>query len=78
MRPRSLDEFVGQRCFIGEGKLLRRTLEADRVTSALQGALDAAGIETPYPTRNLNLHVEPETVDRFSMALGERNLGRER
>lgn len=35
MRPRTLDEFVGQRAFIGEGKLLRRMLEADRITSAL-------------------------------------------
>ena len=35
MRPRTLDEFVGQEKFIGEGKLLRRALEADRVTSAL-------------------------------------------
>ncbi|UCE58637.1 MAG: replication-associated recombination protein A [Phycisphaerales bacterium] len=35
MRPRSLDEFVGQQSFIGEGKLLRRMLEADRITSAL-------------------------------------------
>jgi len=35
MRPRTLDEFVGQRGFIGEGKLLRRMLEADRITSAL-------------------------------------------
>ncbi|UCC29981.1 MAG: replication-associated recombination protein A, partial [Phycisphaerales bacterium] len=35
LRPRTLDEFVGQQSFIGEGKLLRRTLEADRITSAL-------------------------------------------
>ena len=35
MRPRNLDEFVGQSSFLGEGKLLRRTLEADRITSAL-------------------------------------------
>ena len=35
MRPRSLDEFVGQSHFLGEGKLLRRMLEADRITSAL-------------------------------------------
>ncbi len=35
MRPRTLDEFVGQQSFIGEGKLLRRTIEADRITSAL-------------------------------------------
>jgi len=35
MRPRTLDEFRGQESFLGEGKLLRRTLEADRLTSAL-------------------------------------------
>ena len=35
MRPRTLDEFVGQQAFIGDGKLLRRMLEADRITSAL-------------------------------------------
>ena len=35
MRPRTLDEFVGQRHFIGPGKLLRRMLEADRLTSAV-------------------------------------------
>ncbi|MBI4717193.1 MAG: replication-associated recombination protein A [Planctomycetes bacterium] len=35
MRPRTLDEFVGQESFLGEGKLLRRMLEADRITSAL-------------------------------------------
>ncbi len=35
MRPRTLDEFVGQRHFIGEGKLLRRTLQADRLASML-------------------------------------------
>src|SRR5262249_42009115 len=35
MRPRSLDEFVGQQHFLGEGKLLRRMLEADRLTSVI-------------------------------------------
>src|SRR5205809_3875549 len=35
MRPRSLDEFVGQQHFLGPGKLLRRMLEADRLTSVL-------------------------------------------
>ena len=35
MRPRTLDEFVGQKHFLGEGKLLRRAIEADRVTSVL-------------------------------------------
>jgi putative ATPase len=35
MRPRSLDEFVGQQHFLGPGKLLRRMLEADRLSSVL-------------------------------------------
>ena len=35
MRPKTLDEFVGQRHFLGEGKLLRRLLQADRLGSVL-------------------------------------------
>src|SRR6202042_2260599 len=35
MRPASLEEFVGQQHFLGSGKLLRRMLEADRLTSAI-------------------------------------------
>ena len=33
MRPRSLDEFIGQEHFFGPGKLLRRMLQADRLGS---------------------------------------------
>jgi putative ATPase len=35
MRPVTLDEFVGQRHFLGEGKLLRRLLAADRLGSVI-------------------------------------------
>ncbi len=35
MRPRSLEEFFGQRHIIGEGKLLRRAILADRLTSSI-------------------------------------------
>jgi len=35
MRPRTLDEFVGQRHFLGPGKLLTRMLQADRLSSLL-------------------------------------------
>src|SRR2546423_1165642 len=35
MRPRTLEEFVGQQHFLGPGKLLRRMLEADRLTSII-------------------------------------------
>ncbi len=35
MRPRRLSEFVGQRHFLGEGKLLYRLLKADRLGSTI-------------------------------------------
>ena len=35
MRPRTLDEFVGQEHFLGTGKLLRRMLLADRLNSLI-------------------------------------------
>ena len=35
MRPRTLEEFVGQLPLVGPGKLLRRAIEADRLTSLI-------------------------------------------
>ncbi|NUN93084.1 MAG: AAA family ATPase [Verrucomicrobiae bacterium] len=35
MRPRTLDEYIGQEHIIGEGKLLRRAIEADRLFSSI-------------------------------------------
>ena len=35
MRPRTLDEFIGQAHLIGAGRLLRRAIEADRLTSSI-------------------------------------------
>ncbi|WP_035601538.1 replication-associated recombination protein A [Haloferula sp. BvORR071] len=35
MRPRTLDEIAGQQHILGEGKLLRRAIEADRFTSLI-------------------------------------------
>src|SRR5256714_10419690 len=35
MRPRTLDDFVGQEHFLGPGKLLRRLLQADRLGSVI-------------------------------------------
>jgi putative ATPase len=35
MRPRNLSEFIGQRHLLAEGKLLRRAIEADRLTSSI-------------------------------------------
>jgi len=35
MRPRTLEEFVGQEHIVGEGRLLRRAIEADRLFSSI-------------------------------------------
>jgi putative ATPase len=35
MRPRSLEEYVGQTHILGEGKLLSRAIEADRISSLI-------------------------------------------
>ncbi|MBE5769324.1 MAG: replication-associated recombination protein A [Clostridiales bacterium] len=35
MRPRTLEEFIGQEHIVGPGRLLRRAIEADRLTSSI-------------------------------------------
>ena len=35
MRPRTLDEFVGQGAIIGPGRLLRRAIQADQLSSLI-------------------------------------------
>lgn len=35
MRPRALDEYIGQEHIVGEGKLLRRAIQGDQVSSIL-------------------------------------------
>src|SRR5690606_13613785 len=35
MRPRTLEEYIGQREVIGEGRLLRRSIKADRIGSMI-------------------------------------------
>jgi small-conductance mechanosensitive channel len=45
----------------------------DRVHTAVEHALDEAGIEMPFPTRSISLRLEPETANQISQALTERN-----
>ena len=35
MRPQTIDEVVGQEHILGKGKLLRRVIEADRLTNVI-------------------------------------------
>lgn len=39
MRPEQLDEYIGQEHIIGQGKLLRRAIEADQISSIVQSRL---------------------------------------
>jgi len=54
MRPRTLDEFVGQDHILGPGKLLRRMLQADRITSVIFYG-------PPAPGRRLSPTSSPST-----------------
>src|SRR5213075_1724119 len=46
MRPRALEEFVGQEHILGPGKLLRRAIEADRLQSVIFSGPPGSGKTT--------------------------------
>src|SRR3990172_9121745 len=46
MRPRTLDEFVGQEHIVGEGRLLRKAIEAGEPPSMALGAPPGSGKTT--------------------------------
>ena len=46
MRPRTLDEFVGQESILGEGTLLRRAIERDQLTSVILWGPPGSGKST--------------------------------
>jgi putative ATPase len=46
MRPRSLQEFIGQEHILGPGKLLRRAIEADRLPSVILSGPPGTGKTT--------------------------------
>lgn len=62
MRPRRLDEMIGQEDVVGPGRLLRRMIEADRVTSLLLWGPPGSGKTT------LAEVIARETTSRFERA----------
>ena len=49
MRPRTIDEVLGQDAFLGEGKMLRRMLEADSLSSLVLFGPPGTGKTTGNP-----------------------------
>ena len=50
----------------------------DRVHTALQNALDEAGIECPFPTQSLDMRFRPDSIEQFSQALKDPRKGSEK
>ncbi|HPE37080.1 MAG TPA: AAA family ATPase, partial [Spirochaetales bacterium] len=46
MRPRTLDEFIGQEHIVGPGKLLRRAIQRDRLSSIILSGPPGTGKTT--------------------------------
>lgn len=50
----------------------------DRVHTAMEHALDEAGIEMPFPTQSISLELAPETASQLELAFTERGSAQER
>ena len=86
MRPRTLDEFVGQEDIVGPGKLLRRAIEADRLFSSIilwgppgTGKTTLAQIiahktESHFATLSAALAGKPELREVIRLAVERRKL----
>src|SRR3954464_11627120 len=61
MRPRSLEEFVGQEQIVGEGRLLRRAIAGDPLSSFIRGGPPAPAKPTlaRIGAETTNAHFEP-------------------
>lgn len=70
MRPRSLDEIAGQQHILGQGKLLRRMLAADRLTSLILHGPPGTGKTTLAEVIALaaNRHFERENAAGVGVA----------
>ena len=72
MRPRTIDEVVGQGHLLGEGKLLRRMLEADAITSLILHGPPGTGKTTL--ARLIANHTRRNFVQENAAAVGVRRI----
>jgi len=70
MRPRTLDEFVGQQHILGEGKLLRRLIASGRFTSLMFFGPPGTGKTTlaELVARSTDRHFEKENASGVGVA----------
>jgi putative ATPase len=71
MRPKTLDEFTGQHHFLGAGKLLRRMLEADRLTSVIFYGPPGTGKTTLAQVIAHTIHCHFEQVNAAAVGVKE-------
>ncbi len=63
MRPRRLDEFIGQEHILGEGKLLRRAIQADQLGSIILWGPPGCGKTTLARVISNTTRAEFETLN---------------
>jgi putative ATPase len=78
MRPRNLKEFIGQRHILAPGKLLRRSIEADKITSLILYGPPGSGKTTlAYVIRNITkahfirLNATTSNINEIRQAISE-------
>jgi putative ATPase len=72
MRPRTLDQFFGQEHILGKGKLLRRMLEADALTSIILSGPPGTGKTTLAEV--IALHTRRQFVRENAASVGVKRI----
>lgn len=71
MRPRSLDEVIGQEQLLGPGKLLRRIIESDRITSMILWGPPGSGKTTLAEVIARHTHARFVTLSAVSAGVAD-------
>ncbi len=72
LRPKTLEEFTGQRHLIGEGKVLRRLIESDRVASMIFWGPPGVGKTTL--ARIIAFHTKSSFIDFSAVTSGIKEI----